>query len=83
LVFYDLGGDMTTNEQRAERAWKAATRYQQAVHGDSDGDITDETITDLLTDLMHLCDAHEFDFDACLRMANTHHDAEVNYEDDD
>ena len=74
---------MTTNEQRAERAWKAATRYQQAANGDSDGDIADETITDLLTDLMHFCDEQGIDFESCLRMANMHYEAEVAHEDDD
>ena len=73
---------MTTNELRAQRAWQATRRYHQECD-DSDGDTTDETITDLLADLMHFCDEQGIDFESCSRMATMHYEAEVNHEDDD
>ena len=69
---------MTTNEQRAQRAWQATWRYHQECD-DPDGDTTDETITDLLADLMHFCDEQGIEFDSCLRMANSHYNSEAGY----
>jgi hypothetical protein len=73
---------MITNEQRAYRAWMAARCYQ-TTYDSSDSKITDETITDLLTDLMHFCDEQGIEFESCLRMANTHYEDETTSSEDD
>lgn len=37
----------------------------------------EEALTDLLADLMHLCDTLDLDFDSAVLDAQRHHDAEV------
>jgi len=38
----------------------------------------EDALCDLLADLMHWCDEHQFDFDNELRRARGHYEAEVN-----
>ena len=35
-----------------------------------------ETLTDALTNILHWCDREQVDFERCLEMARTHHQAE-------
>lgn len=56
------------NHERADRA-------AHALESLSDG-VTDESITDLLTNLRHLCDREGYDFDALNNTAENHYAAE-------
>lgn len=56
------------NNERADRA-------EHALDSLSDG-VTDESITDLLTNLRHLCDREGYDFDALNNMAEIHYGTE-------
>lgn len=40
-------------------------------------DVHDETLIDILADLMHWSDALDLDFERALRHAEAHHDAEM------
>lgn len=59
-----------TNDERADKALDALAHYADICNDRVDG--TD--VVDLLTDLMHLCDREEVDFDMALR------DAQMNFE---
>lgn len=75
---YDADG-CTTNEERARRAHAIVLAY--VVERDEmpsawvDFDVAD-AITDLLADLMHLCDRETLLFDPFLDSARIHHQAE-------
>lgn len=61
------------NENRATRAAKAI-----AAAGYTDQDLECQSaVADLLTDLRHLADAQEFDFDAAVETSAVHHATEV------
>lgn len=59
---------MPINEERATRARTALLAHYNNIFTE---------IIDLITDLMHLCEAEAIDFDECLRLANLHFDAET------
>ena len=59
-----------TNAERVERAQGALAGYDLLDEGQ-------DAVTDLLTDLRHLCDVEGFDFDAAVRSSEMHHEAEV------
>jgi hypothetical protein len=61
-----------TNATRADRADKALRVYRR----DSRCDFED-SLGDLLCDLMHWADANKFDFEAALFRAQSHHEAEA------
>jgi hypothetical protein len=67
-----------SNKERAESALEAlsSSKYRASVN---DGDYH-SAVTDLLVDLMHLCDREKLDFFDVLRFADCHHDAEVEEE---
>lgn len=66
-----------TNKDRVLRARKGLELYKHKALGES-GAIDDDTLVDLLTDLMHLSDADpDFPFQANLTVAAGHHTAEV------
>lgn len=67
--------------QRRSTLAKTAMDSMRSAGDYAEADSDDDTIiTDLLANLMHYCDAKLVDFEACLRMANGHHDAEVDGE---
>lgn len=61
-----------SDRENIERADRAA----HALNSLSDG-VTDESITDLLTNLRHLCDREGYDFDSLNNMAEMHYEAEA------
>lgn len=67
-----------TNEHRAHQALVAVDAYILAREPDGLlGEPVDEQVTDLLTDLMHLCDLTGTDFDRQLQIARSHHSDEA------
>ena len=60
-----------SNRQRATQAAKGLAAYLAA--GGMTNDSTDTSITDLLADLMHLCDGHGLDINQLLERAAQHH----------
>lgn len=64
------------NRQRGTRALGALAHYK-AVEMREDGPICQDTVTDFLTDLRHYCARNDLDIEACLRMSQEHHQAEV------
>lgn len=60
-----------TNEDRANTAYSTLLAYN-SYKGGGNGDHADD-ITDLLTDLRHLCDQTGEDFNYCLRVSQEHH----------
>jgi len=62
-----------TNADRANRARNVMQFYIDA-HGE---DETEATLADILTDMMHLCDAEEVDWGDVLVTAENHHLDEV------
>jgi hypothetical protein len=53
--------DEPVNENRAARIQPTLSAYAQAL-GDSNGEIDDTTLRDMLADVMHWCDANKIDF---------------------
>lgn len=64
------------NNRRAGSALLAFNAYSEHCHGDSAEPI-DDGITDLLTDLLHLCDLLELDFAALEDKARGHYQSEL------
>ncbi len=62
-----------TNAERADAARRALAAY----HNGPDEDDPPTRLTDLLTDLQHLADCDQIDFDAALHHARFHHTVEV------
>ena len=58
-----------TNTERADMAFKALSFYCGLTN---QGDDIDPGLTDILTDLMHLCHQEQEDFDEFLRRARMH-----------
>jgi len=67
--------DDPTNDERAEAAAVAVTAYMEVKEPHED--IDESSVTGLLADLMHYCDKNGFNFEACVAMADIHHEAEV------
>lgn len=62
-----------TNEQRAENARETIFRstYEENVRAD-DGDV-ESAVSDLMTDLLHLCDREGIDTETMLERIARHH----------
>lgn len=59
---------MEANRARAARAWDALNEYESEL--DIEG--VETALVDLLTDLMHLANERDIDFDDQLRIAQDH-----------
>ncbi len=68
----------TTNKDRAKWAMAAVQTFADVTGLDtaSEADGLETTITDLLADLMHLCDANGLQLQELLERANRHYAAE-------
>lgn len=62
---------MTINEERIHRTEGALVDYLEMNN-------SYRAIVDLLSYLHHYCEAMDFTFDECLRIAKTHYENEVN-----
>ena len=73
---YELGARQRTiaasNARLGLRAAKALKCYCEIPGTDPEN-----AVTDLLTDLMHLSDIERVDFETMLRLARSHHEAEL------
>jgi hypothetical protein len=69
-----------TNEERAASAMKAL-ESQEKYH-DAWPDGLDDSIVDLVSDLLHLARENDIEPDYIIRMAQTHFDSEVDEETD-
>jgi hypothetical protein len=69
-------GTEATNTARAAWAKRALATLQRET-GLTDADGLDVALTDLLTDLMHLCDQYGLEFDRNLLMAKVHYSEET------
>ncbi len=64
------------NAQRAARARAAVATFRyETGQGDADG--LDTVLTDLLCDLLHLCDQEGLSFERVVLLARTHYNAET------
>ena len=64
----------TQNEQRANMAEYAVDIYAECKYGGaSDMETPDDVVIDLVTDLLHLCNSHEYDIARTLRLAKENH----------
>lgn len=63
------------NKKRAARARKAFTAYKATLRG-VEYETKETILTDLLTDLLHFCDAEKLDLIDRLRVAAMHYTAE-------
>ena len=72
---FDLDGTGITNEKRAQWAERAVAGYENAKCPCMRSD-PESCIQDLLTDLRHLCDREDVDWDRMLRMVDIHHSEE-------
>ncbi len=71
---------LPTNRERASQASHALDEY--AEHTGNEDEDRKTVIIDLLSDLMHLCEIEDIDFDSCLWHANDHYTTESNEESD-
>jgi hypothetical protein len=65
-----------SNEDRAEHAAAICDEYGRLIHGKPDYDAPEDIATDLITDLMHLIDAHGSDPHDKLLTATINYEAE-------
>jgi len=74
----EMGEHVPTNEERAEKAYKAVFGFLYDTPPDPEGydDLRDD-IVDLLTDLMHLCDREKLEFMWLLETAESHYEVET------
>ena len=63
------------NDLRAVWAWRALAAFIDATGVD-----LEDSVGDLLADLMHWCDRHNFDFEIALDRARCHYEAETSEE---
>lgn len=63
------------NDLRAVWAWRALNAFIEATGVD-----LEDSLGDLLADLMHWCDRHNFDFEIALDRARCHYEAETSEE---
>ncbi len=68
---------MPTNEQRAEIAFRTLLVFAQYIGEPMTTDRREQTITDLLTNLAHLCDEYGEDLQACFNTARKHYTEET------
>lgn len=67
------------NIERGQRAYDALLHYKKEVLIEGGHGIYDEDIVDLITDIKHLCDSHDYSFESILRMATSNYNAERGY----
>lgn len=68
-----------TNAQRSERAYRLLLIYEQQ---HDEGEDHETAVSDLLADLMHLCDDYGIEWEEVTRRAAMHHEAESRGDDD-
>lgn len=68
-------------ERSRERVADFVALYNQAHLADEDP-INDYCVTDILTDLRHYCDSKGWDWAQLVENAETHHNAEIDGEDE-
>ena len=70
-----------SNSDRADWAYVAVEAFAAEVREeDMLGEETDLVISDLLCDLMHLCDVAEINWTACIERAEGHYREEIDEE---
>ncbi len=67
-----------TNAQRAEMAFRALDKF--AVLTGTEGEATEDKISDLLCNLMHYADDQAVDFVECIELAKHHYKNEIEVE---
>ena len=72
---------MATNIERGQRAYDALVYYKKELLVEGGHSIYDEEIVDLITDIKHLCDSHDYNFDSIIRMATNNYNSERGYYD--
>lgn len=70
----------TGNTERISAAAAALVTFAERTGLDADGEPAETAVTDLLADLMHLCNSGGMAFDGLLATARLHHDAETENE---
>lgn len=75
-----MNNQINTNKERAERALHALREYKLYCDEETGELDREETIGDLLIDLMHLCDRSNISFDEIVSRAHEHHRHEVKEE---
>lgn len=68
------------NLRRARHAWNALTTYTDDVYGHPGSEPTRQAVSDLLGDLLHLCDALDVDFDTALDKGRSNYEPETHGE---
>jgi hypothetical protein len=63
------------NEERIARALELTDAYR--ILTSAEDEPMESVVTDVLTDLMHLCDNEDLEFDRLLHMATIHHEEEA------
>lgn len=67
---------MPSNEERVNRITGTLDFYKRKMLGEG-GPVTEDEVTDLLTDLRHYCQREAIDFEAALTMSAMHFEAET------
>jgi hypothetical protein len=70
-----LLGSGNDNEKRVARALELTYAYR--ILSGTEDEPLDTVIADVLTDLMHLCDNEDLEFDRLLHMATIQHEEET------
>ena len=65
-----------TNEERGDRAYRALLVFTQ--YNGTNMETTEEALTDLLADLMHMGDDYGTMFEDSLQRAREHYETEIN-----
>ena len=63
------------NTKRSERAFRALLTYEDDAFANTES--TEEALTDLITDMMHLAEEYCIDMQAVINMAKTHYETET------
>lgn len=74
---------MPSNADRADWAYSALEAFAKRTRQDTSGDLKHAqytVVTDLLADLMHLCDRDGIDFETCLIGGRGHYEEELQEE---
>lgn len=71
---------MVTNHERAKWAQKALDAFAEACR--MVGEDTEIVISDLLCDMMHLCNFEQINWNACIDRASGHYKEELEFEND-
>jgi len=65
---------ISTNQAKADRARNAMAHYAKLTGEDGDNDaVFKDLIVDMFTDLMHLSDSRQYDFEFLMELARVHH----------